>query len=139
MHISSQASPSRPVPLAQAADGLAAKTSVKAGKNSSYSEYCPCPANLLRFWMRMAMPSSATATMRGARRCGVPVSGRKRWARCSRSAIAGMCSMRKRGCIISKVGILILLYVVLSVAMYFSRKSTLRIAKIFIPIATMNR
>ena len=104
MHISSQASPSRPVPLAQAADGLAAKTSVKAGKNSSYSEYCPCPANLLRFWMRMAMPSSATATMRGARRCGVPASWRRRWARCSRLGIAGMCLMRRRGCTICGAG-----------------------------------
>ena len=97
------------------------------------------PVESLQFLMRMEMLLLVICTMRGARRCGVPVSGRKRWARCSRSAIAGMCSMRKRGCIISKVGILILLYVVLSVAMYFSRKSTLRIAKIFIPIATMNR
>ena len=30
---------------------------------------------LLRFWMRMAIPSSATATMRGVRRCGALVSG----------------------------------------------------------------
>ena len=97
-------SPSRPVPLAQAADGLAAKTSVKAGKNSSYSEYCPCPANLLQFWMRMAIPSSATATMRGARRCGVPVSWRRRWARCSRLGIVGMCLMRKLGCTICGAG-----------------------------------
>ena len=106
MHISSQASPSRPVPLAQAADGLAAKTSVKAGKNSSYSEYCPCPANLLQFWMRMAIPSSATATMRGVRRCGALVNWRRRWARCSRLGIAGMCLMRRRGCTICGVGII---------------------------------
>ena len=38
---------------------------VKAGKNSSYSEYCPCPADRPQFWMRMAIPSLATATMRG--------------------------------------------------------------------------
>ena len=63
-----------------------------------------CRAILLRFWMRMAIPPSATATMRGARRCGVPVSWRRRWARCSRSAIAGMCTTKKRGCIICVVG-----------------------------------
>ena len=34
-------------------------------------------------------------TMRGVRRCGVPVSWRKRWARCSRLGIAGMCLMSK--------------------------------------------
>ena len=98
-------SPSRPVPLAQAAAGLAAKSPAKAGKTSSYSEYCPCPANLLRFWMRMAIRSSATAMMRGARRCGVPVSWRKRWARCSPSGIAATSMTKKRGCIISEVDI----------------------------------
>ena len=97
-------SPSRPVPLAPAADGLAAKTSAKAGKTSSYSEYCPCPANLLRFWMRMAIPSSATATMRGARPLARVGLWRRRWGLCSRSAIAGMCSMRRRGCTICGVG-----------------------------------
>ena len=100
-------SPSRPVPLAQAAAGLAAKSPAKAGKTSSYSEYCPCPANLLRFWMRMAIRSSATAMMRGARRCGVPVSWRKRWARCSRLGIAGMCLMRRWGCTICGAGTII--------------------------------
>ena len=98
-------SPSRPVPLAQAAAGLAAKSPAKAGKTSSYSEYCPCPANLLRFWMRMAIRSSATAMMRGARRCGVPVSWRKRWATCSPSGIAATSMTKKRGCIISEVDI----------------------------------
>ena len=43
-------------------------------------------------------------TMRGARRCGVLVSWRKRWARCSRLGIAGMCLMRRRGCTICGVG-----------------------------------
>ncbi len=62
-----------------------------------------CRAILLRFWMRMAMRSSATVTMRGARRCGVLVSWRRRWARCSRLGIAGMCLMRKRGCTICGV------------------------------------
>ena len=66
-----------------------------------------CRAILLRFWMRMAMPSSATATMRGARRCGVPANWRKRWARCSRLGIAGMCLMRKLGCTICGVGTII--------------------------------
>ena len=55
----------------------------------------------------MAIQSSATATMRGARRCGAPVNWRKRWARCSRLGIAGMCLMRKRGCTISGVGTII--------------------------------
>ena len=63
-----------------------------------------CRAILLRFWMKRAIPSSATATMRGARRCGAPVSWRRRWARCSRLGIAGMCLMRKRGCTICGVG-----------------------------------
>ena len=98
---------SRLVPLAQAADGLAAKSPAKAGKASSYSKYCPCPATLLQFWMKMAIPPSATATMRGARRCGVLVSWRRRWARCSRSATAGMCLTRKRGCTICGVGTII--------------------------------
>ena len=55
----------------------------------------------------MAIPLSATATMRGARRCGALVNWRKRWARCSRLGIAGMCSMRKRGCTICGVGTII--------------------------------
>ena len=55
----------------------------------------------------MAIPSSATATMRGAHRCGVLVSWRKRWARCSRSGIAGMCLMRRQGCTICGVGTII--------------------------------
>ena len=59
-----------------------------------------CRATLLRFWMKVAIPPSATATMRGARRCGVPVSWRKRWARCSRL----LCLMRNRGCITSGAG-----------------------------------
>ena len=54
-----------------------------------------CRAILLQFWMRMAIPSSATATMRGARRFGVPANWRKRWARCSRLGIADMCLMSK--------------------------------------------
>ena len=98
-------SPSRPVPLAQAAAGLAAKSPAKAGKTSSYSEYCPCPANLLRFWMRMAIRSSATAMMRGARRCGVPASWPEHWALCSPSGIAATSMTKKRGCIISEVDI----------------------------------
>ena len=65
-----------------------------------------CRATLLRFWMKVAIPPSATATMRRVRRCGVPVSWRKRWARCSRSAIADMCLMRKLGCTTSGVGII---------------------------------
>ena len=35
-------------------------------------------------------------TMHGARRCGALVSWRRRWARCSRSGIAGMCLTRRR-------------------------------------------
>ena len=101
-------SPSRPVPIAQVADGLAAKTSAKAGKTSSYSEHYPCPAILLQFWMRMAIPLSATATMRGARRCGALVNWRRRWARCSRLGIAGMCLTRRRDCTIFVIGITIL-------------------------------
>ena len=56
--------------------------------------------------MKVAIQSSATATMRGARRCGVPVNWRRRWARCSRLGIAGMCLMRKLGCTICGVGII---------------------------------
>ena len=63
-----------------------------------------CRAILLQFWMKVAMRSSATATMRGARRCGALVNWRRRWARCSRLGIAGMCLMRKRGCTICGVG-----------------------------------
>ena len=48
-------SPSRPVPLAQAADGLAAKTSAKAGKTVPYDEYEPCPVSLLRFWIQLRL------------------------------------------------------------------------------------
>ena len=48
-------SPSRPVPLAQAADGLAAKTSEKAGKTVPYDEYEPCPVSLLRFWIQLRL------------------------------------------------------------------------------------
>ena len=86
---------------------LAGKFLAKAGKTSSYSEHYPCPAILLQFWMRMAIPSSATAMMRGARRCGAPVNWRRRWARCSRLGIAGMCLTRRRGCTISGVGTII--------------------------------
>ena len=85
---------------------LAGKFLAKAGKTSSYSEHYSCPATLLRFWMKVAIQSSATATMRGARRCGVLANWRKRWARCSRLGIAGMCLMRKRGCIICGAGII---------------------------------
>ena len=86
---------------------LAGKFLAKAGKTSSYSEHYSCPAILLQFWMRMAIPSLATATMRGARRCGAPVNWRRRWARCSRLGIAGMCLMRRRGCTICGVGTII--------------------------------
>ena len=55
----------------------------------------------------MAIPSSATATMRGVRRCGAPVNWRRRWARCSRLGIAGMCLMRRRGCTICGAGTII--------------------------------
>ena len=55
----------------------------------------------------MAMPLLATATMRGGRRCGVPVNWRKRWARCSRLGIAGMCLMRRRGCTICGAGTIV--------------------------------
>ena len=86
---------------------LAGKFLAKAGKTSSYSEHYPCPAILLQFWMRMAIPSSATATMRGARRCGALVNWQRRWARCSRLGIAGMCLMRRRGCTICGAGTII--------------------------------
>ena len=66
-----------------------------------------CRATLLQFWMKVAISSLATATMRGARRCGVPANWRKRWARCSRSAIAGMCLMRRRGCTICGAGTIV--------------------------------
>ena len=85
---------------------LAGKFLAKAGKTSSYSEHYSCPVALLQFRMRMAIPLSATATMRGVRRFGVLVSWRKRWARCSRLGIAGMCLMRKLGCTICGVGII---------------------------------
>ena len=111
-------------------DGLAAKTSAKAGKTSSYSEYCPCPANLPQFWMKMAIPSSATATMRGVRRCGVPVSWRKRWARCRRSAIVGMCLTRKRGCTICGAGTIILNWVDFMVLIEYTKEICLHIAAI---------
>ena len=55
----------------------------------------------------MAIPSSATDMMRGVRRCGVPANWRKRWARCGRLGIAGMCLTRRRGCTISGVGTII--------------------------------
>ena len=92
------------IALVTGATGALGKVLAKAGKTSSYSEHYPCPANLPQFWMKMAIPSSATATMRGARRCGVPASWQKRWARCSRSGIAGMCLMRRRGCITCGAG-----------------------------------
>ena len=66
-----------------------------------------CRAILLRFWMKMATPSLATATMRGARRCGALVNWRKRWAGCSRLGIAGMCLTRRRDCTICGVGTII--------------------------------
>ena len=72
------------------------------------------PVESLQFLMRMEMLLLVICTMRGARRCGVPVSWRKRWARCSRLGIAGMCLMRKRGCTICGVGIIIHAYSVLS-------------------------
>ena len=77
--------------------------------------------------------------MRGARRCGVPVNWRKRWARCSRSAIAGMCLMRRRGCIICGVGTIIrggggLL---MRMLFYFKKKQAESI--IYLLIATMHR
>ena len=120
-------------------DWMAAKTSAKAGKTSSYSEHYPCPAILLRFWMRMAIRSSATATMRGAHRCGVPVNWRRRWARCSRLGIAGMCLMRRRGCTICGVGTIIrggggLL---MRMLFYFKKKQAESI--IYLLIATMHR
>ena len=86
---------------------LAGKFLAKAGKTSSYSEHYSCPATLLQFWMRMAIPLSATATMRGARRCGALVNWRRRWARCSRLGIAGMCLMRRRGCTICGAGTIV--------------------------------
>ena len=55
----------------------------------------------------VALLDSATATMRGVRRCGALVSWRRRWARCSRLGIAGMCLMRRRGCTICGVGTII--------------------------------
>ena len=54
----------------------------------------------------VALLDSATATMRGARRCGVPVSWRRRWGRSTRLGIADMCLMRRRGCTICGVGII---------------------------------
>ena len=72
------------------------------------------PVESLQFLMRMEMLLLVICTMRGARRCGVPVSWRRRWARCSRSAIAGMCLTRKLGCTICGVGIIIHAYSVLS-------------------------
>ncbi len=64
------------------------------------------PVESLQFLMRMEMLLLVICTMRGARRCGALVSWRKRWARCSRSAIAGMCLTRRRGCTICGVGII---------------------------------
>ena len=55
----------------------------------------------------MAIPLSATATMRGVRRCGVLANWQKRWGRCSRLGIAGMCLMRKQGCTICGAGTII--------------------------------
>ena len=53
------------------------------------------PVESLQFSMRMEMLLLVICTMRGARRCGVPVSWRKHWARCSRLGIADMCLMSK--------------------------------------------
>ena len=72
------------------------------------------PVESLQFLMRMEMLLLVICTMRGARRCGVPVSWRRRWARCSRLGIVGMCLMRKLGCTICGVGIIIHAYSVLS-------------------------
>ena len=66
------------------------------------------PVESLQFLMRMEMLLLVICTMRGARRCGVPVSWRRRWARCSRSAIAGMSTTKKPSCIISEVDIMLL-------------------------------
>ena len=72
------------------------------------------PVESLQFLMRMEMLLLVICTMRGARRCGVPVSWRRRWARCSRLGIVGMCLMRKLGFTICGVGIIIHAYSVLS-------------------------
>ena len=64
------------------------------------------PVESLQFLMRMEMLLLVICMMRGARRCGALVNWRRRWARCSRSAIAGMCLMRKLGCTTSGVGII---------------------------------
>ena len=65
------------------------------------------PVESLQFLMRMEMLLLVICTMRGARRCGVPVSWRRRWARCSRLGIAGMCLMRRRGCTICGAGTIV--------------------------------
>ena len=72
------------------------------------------PVESLQFLMRMEMLLLVICTMRGARRCGVPVSWRRHWARCSRLGIVGMCLMRRLGCTICGVGIIIHAYSVLS-------------------------
>lgn len=72
------------------------------------------PVESLQFLMRMEMLLLVICTMRGVRRCGVPANWRRRWARCSRLGIAGMCLTRRRGCTICGVGIIIHAYSVLS-------------------------
>ena len=62
------------------------------------------PVESLQFLMRMEMLLLVICMMRRARRCGALVIWRRRWARCSRLGIAGMCLMRKRGCTICGVG-----------------------------------
>ena len=64
------------------------------------------PVESLQFLMRMEMLLLVICMMRRARRCGALVIWRRRWARCSRLGIAGMCLMRKRGCTICGVGII---------------------------------
>ena len=52
------------------------------------------------------MLSLAMLTTHGVRRLARVVRWQVRWGLCSRSAIAGMCLMRKLGCIICGVGII---------------------------------
>ena len=66
------------------------------------------PVESLQFLMRMEMLLLVICTMRGARRFGVQASWRRRWARCSRLGIAGMCLTRRRDCTIFVIGITIL-------------------------------